>query len=120
MLGFLPRLWWCFVFGRVLFSRKSDVDRLSTGMLRGVLIAFFLASLFGVPSQSTAITLTFWILAFWMLLEADPNGAATPAKWSSKPWLATAVVVIAVECGATAAVAFGEWRRRVRAHRFDS
>jgi len=119
VLGFLPILWWCVVFGRLLFSRQAGGDRFSIGMLRGVLIAFFLASLFGVPSQSTAITLTFWVFAFWVLLEADPPGGATAPMGMSTAWIAAAAVLIAVHVGATVVDAFGELRPRERAQRFD-
>ncbi len=49
-------------------------------MLRGVLIGFFIASLFGVPSQSIAIVMTFWVFVFWLSLEATPVAADTSAQ----------------------------------------
>ena len=38
-------------------------------MLRGVLVGFGVSSLFGMPSQSAAITITFWVFAFWLWSE---------------------------------------------------
>ena len=38
-------------------------------MLRGVLIGFFVASMFGMPAQSMAIVLTFWVFVFWFTNE---------------------------------------------------
>jgi len=123
LLAFIPMIWWCIVFGRSLFSRAAGVDRLSTGMLRGVLVGFFIASLFGVPSQSVAITLTFWIFAFWLASEQHdleaPGSAITPSKGSALRASAIAVALIATQAGLTAYDAFGDLRPRHRAERFD-
>jgi hypothetical protein len=122
-LGFVPMLWWCLTFGRSLFTRNHGVDRLSTGMLRGVLIAFFIASLFGVPSQSVAITLTFWIFAFWIASElhvvTKPATAPMPARGITSRASAIAVALIAAHAGLTAYDAFADLRPRHRAERFD-
>jgi hypothetical protein len=123
LLGFIPMIWWCVVFGRSLFSRRAGVDRLSTGMLRGVLVGFFIASLFGVPSQSVAITLTFWIFAFWIASEQPdveaPGIGTTPTKRSALRASAITVVLIATQAAITAYDAFGDLRPRHRAERFD-
>jgi O-antigen ligase len=121
LLGFIPMVWWCWVFGRSMFSRHADGDRLAAGMLRGALIAFFLASFFGVPSQSTAITLTFWVFAFWMLIEQAPKAEARSPQSSgwSQPMLIAATLLIAVHFGATVVDAFGDLRPHERAQRFD-
>ena len=119
-LAFVPLVWWCVVFGRLLFSRQAAGDRLASGMLRGVLIAFFVASLFGVPSQSTAITLTFWAFVFWFLIErGEPTTQATPAKGLASRLMIAAVALIAIHAGVTVADAFGDLRPRHRAERFD-
>ena len=55
-----------------MFSSEAGGDRLSTGMLRGVLIGFGVASMFGMPSQSVAIMLTFWVFVFWLGRERTP------------------------------------------------
>jgi hypothetical protein len=118
-LAFLPMVWWCVVFGRSLFSRQVAGDGLAAGMLRGVLIAFFAASLFGVPSQSTAITLTFWAFVFWFLVEhGEPAAQATPAKGSPRLMIA-ATALIAIHAGMTVVDALGDLRPRHRAERFD-
>jgi len=108
-IGFFPLLMWCVIFGKELFASGQ-------GMLRGTLIAFFIASLFGMPSQSMAIVVTFWIFVFWFRLEApiDPPGAS----WSRAATIA-AVALIAVHVGATTLNAFGDLRPRERAQRFD-
>jgi hypothetical protein len=119
MAGFIPLLWWCVAFGRRLFARARSADRISTGMLRGVLVAFFFASLFGVPAQSVAIAMTFWVFAFWFTLESGQlQDTTTTTTW--RPHLLwTAGAIIAIHCGATAVDAVGDLRPRNRAQRFD-
>ena len=69
IVGVLPLLWWCVVFAGLMFSRMDAGDRLSVGMVRGVLLGFLAASVFGMPAQSMAIVITFWVFAFWLLSE---------------------------------------------------
>lgn len=117
ILGSLPLLWWCGVFGRLMFTRPAG-DVLAVRMLRGVMIGFFVASTFGMPAQSIAIVMTFWVFAFWMLLEVDPSPSAKTTKGLSPSWIAAAAVLIAVHAGATVVDAFGDLRPRERAQRF--
>lgn len=119
-IGSIPLLVWLAVFGRSLFARHAMADRLSAGMLRGVLIAFFVASLFGVPAQSLAIVVTFWMFVFWFALEAniDTSIATRPAPSWPVHMTAAAAVLIAVHAGATTIDAFGDLRPRHRAQRF--
>lgn len=116
VLGFIPLLWWCIVFGRQLFTEGVG-DRAALGMLRAVLIGFFIASLFGVPSQSVAITLTFWTFLFWFALEQGGPAESVPS-WSKTP-LIIAAALIAIHVSMTVVDAFGDLRPRQRAQRFD-
>jgi hypothetical protein len=122
LLGSIPLIWWCWVMFRLLFLQPAAGDQLSAGLLRGVLIGFFIASLFGMPSQSIAIVITFWVFAFWLLQEKagqQANGrTGERAVWSKTVVLAT-VALIAVHAGATTLDAFGELRPRERAQRFN-
>lgn len=117
LLGFIPLLWWCVVFGRSLFQRAA-ADPLAAGMLRGVLIAFFLASLFGLPSQSAAITLTFWTLVFWFVLEQGVEEPSTTTSWSL-PVAVLTVALVAGHAGLTMVNAFGDLGPPQRAERFN-
>ena len=114
VIGFIPMLWWCVVFGRELLSRNESGDRLSSGMLRGVLAAFFVASLFGLPSQSVAITITFWVFVFWFSQESP----AAASKRLSPPLIALAIILVAVHVALTLTAGFGDLRPRDRAQRF--
>ena len=118
VIGFLPMLMWCMVFGRQLFARHESGDPISAGMLRGVMIAFFIASLFGMPSQSVAIVITFWAFVFWFSLErpAEP-GKGGPLLRSWVP--AVAVALMATHAGMTTLTAFRDLRPYNRAQRFD-
>ena len=62
LVGSIPLLWWCWICGALMFSRHRGGDRLSIGLLRGVLIGFAVASMFGMPAQSIAIVITFWVV----------------------------------------------------------
>lgn len=119
LVGSIPLLWWCVVFARLMFTR-ARADRLTAGMLRGPLLGFFIASIFGMPAQSIAIVITFWVFAFWMLLVQSPLPLAdTVGKnaWTTR-MLAIAIVLIAVHAGMTTVDAFGDLRPRERAQRF--
>lgn len=126
LLGFIPLLWWCVVFGRELFTRSESGNPLTAGVLRGVLIAFFIASLFGLPSQSAAISLTFWIFVFWFVSEQCGEGAqaesgglkSSPTATWSRQVVGLTVALISVHTGLTVVDAFGELRPRHRAERF--
>ena len=121
VLGSIPMLWWCVVLTMMLFAKAPGGDRLTLGMLRGVLIGFAVASLFGMPAQSIAIAITFWIFVFWFFSEAGASEDAAlraPASWST-PMIAAAAILIAVHAGATVVNAAGDLRPRERAQRWN-
>ncbi|HYE87709.1 MAG TPA: hypothetical protein VEA16_15205, partial [Vicinamibacterales bacterium] len=115
LLAFIPILAWCVVFARELFSAASG-DRLAIGVLRAVLIGFFVASLFGVPSQSVAITVTFWVFVFWFMTERH---GVQPPTLVPRSLVVLAVAMIVIHAGLTAVHAVGELRPQNRAQRFD-
>jgi hypothetical protein len=118
LLGCIPLIAWCVIVGRTLFSRSpSPGDRLSAGMLRGLLVAFFIASLFGLPSQSAAITLTFWVFVFWFLVERGGDAEGTPAIKDLRLAAGLTVALIASHVAVTTVDAFGNLRPRNRAER---
>jgi hypothetical protein len=118
LAGSIPMLWWSVVFVMALFSRRSSGDRLSTGMLRGVFVGFAIASTFGMPAQSIAIVITFWVFVFWFLLESEVPLPAASTAWSRSALIAAATV-IALHAGMTTVDAFGDLRPRERAQRWD-
>lgn len=126
LVGSIPMLWWCVVLAMMLFAKPSTGDRLSLGMLRAVLIGLGVASIFGMPAQSTAIVMTFWVFVFWFTVEQQssspiaqaPTEKAAPQRWS-KHWLIAAAILIGVHAGATVVDAFGDLRPRERAQRWN-
>lgn len=125
ILGSVPAVWWCVVLIALMLSRPGG-DRVSFGMIRGVLIGFGFASMFGMPAQSIAIALTFWVFVYWLFEEGVGNresgaGSREPeaptTEWS-RPAVIAAAVLIAVHLGATTVDAFGNLRPRERAQRF--
>lgn len=117
VVGSLPWIAWCLVFGAYLLSRpKGDGDRFSIGVLRACLVAFGLTSLLGVPGQSLPVALTFWTLVFWFALLKGP-APDTSAVWSKTVWGVTLAVVVML-AAVTYAGARGDLRPRNRSMRF--
>ena len=125
--GSTPMLWWCAVLVMLMFSGTAS---LPAALLRGVLIGFGVASMFGMPAQSIAIVMTFWVFAFWLKEEKgsgigdqgsgnrDQGSGGERNAWSKRAVIAAALL-IAVHAGATTANAFGDLRPRERAQRFN-
>ena len=118
LVGSIPMLWWCFVLAMMLFSKRSTGDRLTLGMLRGVLIGFAVASIFGMPAQSIAIVMTFWVFAFWFFSESGVAPSADKSHGWSRPMMMAAAILIGVHAGATVVDAFGNLRPRERSQRW--
>ncbi|MDP2318560.1 MAG: O-antigen ligase family protein [Acidobacteriota bacterium] len=117
VLGSLPWIAWCAVFGWTLFSRPPpSADRFAVGVLRATLAAFGVISMMGMPGQSLPVALTFWTLAFWFVLEHGTHEEARP--WSRAVWGATFVLALA-HAGLTYADARGDLLPRHRSMRFD-
>jgi hypothetical protein len=120
IVGSIPLLWWCWVMARMMFARSRSGDPVAAGQLRGVIVGFFIASMFGMPAQSIAIVITFWVFAFWLYQEKAPGVAdvRTARHWP-RPAAIAAIALIALHAGATTVDAFGELRPRERAQRFN-
>jgi hypothetical protein len=123
IVGSIPMLWWCVVLTMLLFAKPPAGDRLSLGMLRGVLLGFGVASLFGMPAQSIAIAITFWVFVFWFFSEQQGGIAVDQPPRSAARWptrmIAAAALLIAVHAGATVVNATGDLRPRERAQRWN-
>ena len=120
LVGFIPVLWWCVVLAALLFTRARAGDRLSIGMLRGVLIGFGVASMFGMPAQSLSVAITVWVLIFWLLQERQGDAPSPTIPQTLRrigPIIAGAL--IAIHLTATVVDARGGLRPRHRAERFN-
>jgi hypothetical protein len=131
VLGAVPAVFWCVLLAMLMFGRRDrERDRLPFGLIRGALLGFLVASIFGFPAQTAAVLLTFWTFVFWLLLERGGHGrgagSSDPAiatamsagrRWSA-PAAIAAAVLIAVHAGATIADARGDLWPRNRSVRF--
>jgi hypothetical protein len=139
ILGSIPVVWWGVLLAMLLFTRGGPGDRLSIGVLRGALIGFAVASMFGMPGQAAAVAVTFWTFVFWLLLERSPSpgfggtsspspgfggetdfDASRPAVFSSwsRPATIAAVMLIVVHAGMTVVDARADLWPRNRSTRF--
>lgn len=117
-LGSIPVVWWCVLLVVWLFRSRAGGDRLSIGLLRGAVLGFAVASIFGMPGQAAAVAVTFWVFVFWLLLErGEGAAAAVPIQWP-RPATIAAVVLIVVHAGMTIASARGDLWPRNRSMRF--
>jgi hypothetical protein len=118
IVGSIPVVWWGVLLAMLLLTRGGQGDRLSIGLLRGALIGFAVASIFGMPGQSAAVAVTFWAFVFWLLLErGEAAAAASSTQWSRTAAIA-AVVLIVAHAGMTVVDARGDLWPRNRSTRF--
>jgi hypothetical protein len=118
LLGSVPWIWWCVVFGAQLFSRTHGAgDRLTAGILRGALVGFAIASLFGMAGQSMPVIVTFITFVFWFAVTKGIEGSSGLA-WTRPTMMITAALVV-VHAAMTFADASGDLLPRHRATRFD-
>jgi len=115
VVGSLPLLAWCGLLGFALFTRGST-DRFASGVLRGLLLGFGLASLLGMAGQSLPVALTFWTLAFWFAaakgITADRTTASPAVTWG------VTLVMVVLHAAVTFADARGDLLPRNRSTRF--
>lgn len=116
VIGTLPVLWWCVLLAMLMFGRGGE-DRLAVGLIRGALLGFAVASIFGMPAQSAAVLITFWVFVFWLLLERGAAAVPSGNSWS-KPMAIVAALLVVIHAGATLADARGELWPRHRSVRF--
>ena len=126
IMGSVGWILWTLSFAAfVLRAAPSPQTRSAAGAIKGALIAIALISMLGMPTQSIAVTLTFWTLAFWYAQLAGgaprsplgrlgfPNDVGT----SKAAWLAVWTVA-ALSVVGTAYSARHELRVPARAARF--
>jgi hypothetical protein len=87
---------------------------------RGMLVAFGLVSLLGMPAQDPLAAFTFWTIAFWYvsMVDVPSGGAPVSGVLSQGPAPIVAAIAVAVLYGAgTARLAASDLRVPVRAQR---
>jgi len=113
LLGSVGWIAWALVFAVALAAPlRSTERRFEAGLVRGALVAFALLSLVGMPAQSPAVVLTFWVFAFWYLRARGPLSppAADRPVHAAAGWLLTWAFVA---CYAGAALVYARGPLRV-------
>jgi O-antigen ligase len=112
LVGSLGWIAWVVMFAVFLLKGRKDTAP-TAWTARGVLLAFGLISLLGMPGQEIAVAMTFWTMAFWYVYLV---GAPPPAPLRLSTWAAIAVT-LAVYAAGTVRAAGNELRVPVRAAR---
>lgn len=115
VIGIVPVVWWCVLLAWLMF--RPGGDRLSTGLIRGALLGFAVASIFGMPAQSAAVLITFWTFVFWLLSERGDVPVPSVRAWSRLAVTATTILLV-VHAATTMVDARGELWPRNRSVRF--
>jgi hypothetical protein len=94
-IGSLGWIVWFVLFALfVLHIRRDDAP--GTWITRGMLVAFGVISMFGMPGQAVTVAVTFWAVAYWYTsLNGRVRGGGVVPRWT---WMA--VIAIAVIAGA--------------------
>ena len=121
LIGSIPWIVWVFLFaGFLLRTHGTGEEGFPAAVVRGILVAFGVASVLGVPAQSPVITLTFWTFAFWFIRLAGSPGVRTLSPGAAASdrlqWVVVLAVVTAFAAG-TYRVAYADLRVPYRAAR---
>jgi hypothetical protein len=120
LLGSLGWIVWVVGFAAfVLRRRASSPPAAST--VRGMLLAFAMISLLGMPGQDLSVSITFWTLAFWYVSLAGvptptPAAAWRNPRYRAHSWAIIGAIVVAHAVG-TAHLAASSLRVPARAQR---
>ena len=121
VLGSLGWILWVALFLRLLaMGRPVGGAAAPAGIVRGALVALGLASLVGMPTQNTALYLTFWTLVFWYALLVEPSAArGVPRRIGARVvWAGVWVLTLAYVAG-LGFVSWTDLRVPLRAQRAD-
>jgi hypothetical protein len=111
--GSVAWTWWAVLFGIFVLGRSTREPR--ARVARGMVVAFAVISLVGVPGQEVPAAITFWLAAFWCVLLVDPpRGESTTSR---REWTAIFAIVGFFAAG-TLWMATTSLRVPVRAQRF--
>ena len=122
LIGSVGWIAWVVLFCGTLARSRVPLDaRPLASATAGALLGFTAASMLGVPSQVPAVTLTFWLLAFWTLTLAvspDAEARAWP-PFLRRPAVAWGLVaaVVSLHCAGTIYVARHQFAVPHRAQR---
>ena len=96
LVGSVPWIIWVVVFAPFVLRRpRPNVPQPGTSIVRGMLVAFTLVSLVGMPGQVTSVAITFWTIAFWFVQMAGNSPPATLIRMRTWVLIGTICVVFA-------------------------
>jgi hypothetical protein len=96
LMGSLGWLAWLVVFLPTLWRRPSPASStVATYALRGAIVGVGLASQIAMPTQNTAVLVTFWTFIFWHGQLIERSEASAVRGTSSWRWFAACVLVLA-------------------------
>jgi hypothetical protein len=119
LLGSLGWIVWVVGFAAFVLRRRASSPP-AAWTVRGMLLAFAMISLLGMPGQDLSVSITFWTLAFWYVSLAGVPRAPTPAaaprnpRYRAYPWAIIGAIVVA-HAVVTAHLAASSLRVPVRA-----
>jgi O-antigen ligase/polysaccharide polymerase Wzy-like membrane protein len=95
VIGSLGWIIWFVTFALAVLRVRRN-ESAGTWITRGMLVAFGVISMFGMPGQAVVVAITFWTIAFWYL-SFKTSGALDTAV---PRWTWAAVITVAVMAGA--------------------
>jgi len=115
LVGSVAWILWVVVFAAFVLRRSNPaVSQPGTRIVRGMLVAFALVSLVGMPSQVVSVVMTFWTMAFWFVWMAGDSPPATSIR--ARTWALIAIVCLVYGLG-TIRLASTDLRVPARAER---
>ena len=103
VVGSLGWIAWVAMFVWLLMTTRADPHlRFSGTVVKGALVAVGVVSQVSMPTQSTPVSLTVWVLAFWYLTMSSTaqarlaGGAPSRTGW---PWVGVWMLVICFGAG---------------------
>jgi hypothetical protein len=111
LLGSLGWIVWVFFFARFVLAHHGSSPP-AAWTVRGMLLAFAMISLLGMPGQDFSVSMTFWTIAFWY---ASLSGATSRSTASSWRWSAVICAIVIAHAAGTAHLAATALRVPVRA-----
>jgi hypothetical protein len=97
LLGSLGWIVWVAGFATFVLRRRASSPP-AAWTVRGMLLAFAMISLLGMPGQDLSVSITFWTLAYWYVsLTGVPPTPMPAATWRS--WAIIGAIIVAHAVG---------------------
>jgi hypothetical protein len=111
--GSVAWIWWAVLFGVFVLGRSNNEPH--ARVARGMVLAFAVISLVGIPGQEVPAAITFWLAAFWYVFLVESHRPSESAM-SRREWTAV-VAVVGLFAAGTMWMATTSLRVPVRAQR---